>query len=376
MKPPLFIRPLSAAEVRELEASLRSRDAFTLRRSQILLASARGSRSSQIAEYLGCDDQTVRNALRAFQGEGLGCLTAKSSAPHRVQAVWSKARDDELRELLHQSPRVFGKPRSTWTLQLIAQVCFERGMTSRELSAEAIRLTLERLDINWKRAKHWMTSPDPHYALKKARRDRLIRLSAQHPEWVLGFEDEVWWSRVAQPSLHAWTAGPPLKVQLLQSDANDPDPDAVACYGFLRHDTHQVLLRFVEGRPLGEVTMQFLDWLCGCVAQEGKHVLVVIWDDASWHTCEEVAHWVEEQNRRAERGEGMKVVICELPVASPWLNNIEPCWTHAKRAVMEVDRKLTAAEITNRVCEHFQCERPPYLKTDSVGDGERNGGSS
>jgi DNA-binding NarL/FixJ family response regulator len=66
MKPPLFIRPLSAAEVHELEASLRSRDAFTLRRSQILLASARGSRSSQIAEYLGCDDQTVRNVLRAF----------------------------------------------------------------------------------------------------------------------------------------------------------------------------------------------------------------------------------------------------------------------------------------------------------------------
>jgi hypothetical protein len=48
-----------------------------------------------------------------------------------------------------------------------------------------------------------MTSPDPHYARKKAARDRLIRLSAQHPEWVLGFEDEVWWSRVAQPLLHA-----------------------------------------------------------------------------------------------------------------------------------------------------------------------------
>jgi transposase len=221
-----------------------------------------------------------------------------------------------------------------------------------------------------------MTSPDPHYALKKARRDRLIRLSVQHPEWILGFEDEVWWSRVAQPSLHAWTAGPPLKVQPLKSDANDPDPDAIACYGFLRHDTHQVRLRFVEGRPLGDVTIQFLDWLCRCVAQEGKQVLVVIWDDASWHTCAEVAHWVEEQTRRAERGAGVKVVTCELPVASPWLNNIEPCWTHAKRAVMEVDRKLTAAEITNRVCEHFQCERLPYLQTDSVGNAERNGDSS
>ena len=82
MKPPLFVRPLSAAEVRELEGSLRSRDAFTLRRSQILLASARGARPSQIAKHLSCATQTVRNALRAFQGEGLNRLTAKSQAPH------------------------------------------------------------------------------------------------------------------------------------------------------------------------------------------------------------------------------------------------------------------------------------------------------
>jgi len=186
---------------------------------------------------------------------------------------------------------------------------------------------------------------------------------------VLGFEDEVWWSRVAQPTLHAWTADAPMQVQLLQPDAGDPDPDAVACDGFLRHDTHKVLLRFVEGRPLGELTVQFLEWLCECVTQEQKHVLVVIWDNASWHTSAEIAGWVQAQNQRAKRGQGVRVVMCELPAASPWLNNIEPCWTHAKGAVMEVDRKLTAEEIMNRVCEHFGCELLPYLKTLSASDG-------
>ena len=58
------------------------------------------------------------------------------------------------------------------------------------------------------------------------------------------------------------------------------------------------------------------------------------------------------------------MVICELPVASPWLNNIEPCWTHAKKAIMEPDRKLTAQEITSRVCDHFGCELLPYLKSE------------
>src|SRR3712207_8584905 len=39
---------------------------------------------------------------------------------------------------------------------------------------------------------------------KKHQRDRLIRLAATHPQWALGFEDECWWSRLAQPALHTW----------------------------------------------------------------------------------------------------------------------------------------------------------------------------
>jgi len=36
----------------------------------------------------------------------------------------------------------------------------------------------------------------------------------------------------------------------------DPDPVAIACYGLLRADTRQMLLRFVDGRPVSQVTIQ------------------------------------------------------------------------------------------------------------------------
>jgi hypothetical protein len=48
MRPPTFVRPLAEEEQQLLMAGLRSRDAFTLRRSQILLASAEGQRPSAI----------------------------------------------------------------------------------------------------------------------------------------------------------------------------------------------------------------------------------------------------------------------------------------------------------------------------------------
>src|SRR2546423_4917481 len=110
MKPPLFVRPLAEAERAALRRGLRSPDAFTLRRCQILLASDRGQRPAQIAAALGYGTQTVRDALRAFAAEGLGCLRAKPKTPKTIHAAWPRGRDHDLRALLQQSPRTFGKP--------------------------------------------------------------------------------------------------------------------------------------------------------------------------------------------------------------------------------------------------------------------------
>jgi transposase len=167
MKPPLFVRPLSDAERTALRDGRRSADAFTLRRCQILLASDRGQRPSAIAATVGCSAQSVRNALRAFAADGLDCLQPRSTRPHTTHPVWPKDRDHDLRALLHQSPRTVGQTTSLWTLARAARVCFERGWTSRPLSGEAIRQVLKRLGVGWKRAKHWLVSPDPDYARKK-----------------------------------------------------------------------------------------------------------------------------------------------------------------------------------------------------------------
>jgi transposase len=169
MKPPLFVRPLTEAEGAGLRQGLRSPDAFTLRRCQVLLASAEGQRPSRIAAALGCATQTVRDAIRAFAAEGLACLRQKPRRPKTIHAAWPKQRDEDLRALLHHSPRDLGQPTSLWTLALAARVCHEKGWTARVLSGEAIRLALKRLGVGWKRAKHWITSPDPDYARKKKR---------------------------------------------------------------------------------------------------------------------------------------------------------------------------------------------------------------
>jgi transposase len=167
MRPPIYVRPLTDTEREQVEAGLRSPDAFVLRRCQIVLASARGEQAPAIAQRLGCGDQTVRNALHAFNARGLAALRPGSRRAKTIRRAFDAAGAERLRALLHQSPRTFDKPTGLWTLALAAAVSFEQGLTAEPVSDETIRMTLKRLGVGWKRAKRWLTSPDPAYARKK-----------------------------------------------------------------------------------------------------------------------------------------------------------------------------------------------------------------
>jgi DDE superfamily endonuclease len=222
----------------------------------------------------------------------------------------------------------------------------------------------------WRRATHGITSPDPAYAHKKARRDRLIRLATAHPDWLLGFEDEVWWSRLARPALHAWQDdAPPIRLVERAVTSDDPAPKALACDGLLarswdarQHRTEALWLRFVAGRPVSAVTIDFLRWCAEQAQGLGKRAVLLVWDNAPWHESQSVRTWLRTHNRHVKRtGQGVRLVVCFLPVQSPWLNPIEPKWLAGKRRGAEPARLLTAPEVVERVCAAYGCPHHPYL---------------
>src|SRR5436309_7995795 len=97
--------------------------------------------------------------------------------------------------------------------------------------------------------------------LPKKRRDRIIELAESQPDYVLGFEDEGWWSRETQPDLHSWCQGEPLRLEEQTVGKNDEEAKAIACYGLYLPSGNEMLVRFVEGRPVSAVTCTFLAWL-------------------------------------------------------------------------------------------------------------------
>jgi hypothetical protein len=195
-----------------------------------------------------------------------------------------------------------------------------------------------------------------------------MRLAEDEVDWVVGFLDECWWSRVAQPNLHSFSAaGEPLRLVEQPLGKDDSDPKAISCYGLYVPELAKTWLRFVEGRPVSAITTRFLEWWCSQKLEGlAKKVLVLIWDNASWHISREVRRWIGRHNREVKvkksgSGSGVRIVSCLLPKKSPWLNAIEPKWVHGERKVVEPEGLLGAYELADRVCAAFGCPHYEHL---------------
>jgi transposase len=197
----------------------------------------------------------------------------------------------------------------------------------------------------------------------------LIQKASAEPGWVVGFADEVWFSRLAQPSLSTWSWSPsdkPVRLYQKERDERDKRAKALACYGLYLPQQSRMLLRFVEGRPVSALTCQFLAWLADQFQRELHSqeitVLVLFWDNASWHVSHQVRQWVGQHNRRVKRDGGLRLLVCPLPKKSPWLNKIESKWVHGKRAVVEPEQVLSPEELADRLCCYYGCEHHEHLK--------------
>lgn len=181
-----------------------------------------------------------------------------------------------------------------------------------------------------------------------------------HDDWLLVEQDECWFSRFAQPHTHAWSVERALRLVQREPTKHEPH-QAVACFGAVRHDTQAVYLYFSDGQPNSEQMWVFIIGLLALARAEGKRVVVIIWDQASWHMSKRLRHWMRAYNRHAKQCGEPRLLTHLLPIKSPWLNGIEPRWMHAKRCVCEPDGDLSPFELIRRLCAHFNTQ--PFFNT-------------
>ena len=204
--------------------------------------------------------------------------------------------------------------------------------------------------------------------LEKNARDRLIWLAQAHPDWALGFEDEVWWSRVAQPRLRTWAEAHAAAIAGTGTGQNRPGPEG---FGVLRgfgpsprpsdrSRAHAAALRGWSAGECGHDRLSEVELpIVGAPAGQG---LGLDLGQRPLAYQPDGAHRICAHNQLTKRtGQGVRILVCYLPSKSPWLNPIEPKWMHGKRAIVEPARLLPADELADRVCARFDCVHAPHL---------------
>lgn len=190
--------------------------------------------------------------------------------------------------------------------------------------------------------------------------------------------------------MHAW-APPDRPLRLIEREAphDEEAPKALACYGVYLPEQEaeateaektedkkpdstewdpkpDMLLRFVKGRPVSEVTTTFLEWVCQRLSERSVRVWALVWDRASWHLSHKVRRWIRKHNKTVKQEGGVRILECALPSKSPWLNPIEPKWLHGKRAVCEPDGELTPDDLIERVHAYYGCEQVSLIEQETA----------
>ena len=162
------IREFTTDEKEQLEKGLRSSSAYTVRCSQMLLSNAEGRTAPRIAQDLHCSAQSVRRAIHGFNNDGPSAIYEKSRRPHCAAFSFNEGALERLKDITDSSPRDYGQEHSLWSLERLAEVCKQKGLTERKIGGTTMSEALRRAGINWKRARKRLRSTDEAYEEKKS----------------------------------------------------------------------------------------------------------------------------------------------------------------------------------------------------------------
>jgi len=326
------VRPLTDEEQEALDRLMSRAVGRVALRAQMISLSARGFSAPEIARIQDCAEATVYKWIDRFDEEGPSGLYDREREG-RSPKIDEEA-EEELKRLLEASPPEEGENASRWTAPRLARHLEESlGI---EVHPETVRRALRRLGFSWTRPRRRL--PPTNGEEYQQRMAKVVEAIAKvGDETTVLFEDETEVKRFP-PLRRMWQPIGEQRAVNVPSKNED-----FAFYGVVDVLEGKV---YTERYPkeISEHTISFLE---SVLARTTGRVLL-IWDQARWHTSGAVTDWIEQQDR-------LDVLL--LPPRAPETNPIEDLWREMKRAVAAcLERSLDRLE---EACLQFLDRQTP-----------------
>jgi transposase len=324
----IYVRSITPEESEILDHWERADDVVGYRRARILRLSEAGWKSEEIANALGLHIETIRQTIKDFNKGGIPAIAPRPRSGGS-QPVYTDEVAEAAETLVRQKPPL-EQDRATWTLVGLSEILAARFDHIATMSHEAVRRLLKQRGITYRRAKEWLSSPDPLYDVHKTQRDRLLAIARAAPDGAAMWLDQSWFVRWPYQFWDWATKDDMPRVAKRWSEA----VDTTALYAALDDETQEAFLNWAEGQPNSEITIEFLEALMAHLNTQGKRFVVLIWDKASWHTSNRTTQWIRDYNRRAKQEGLTRLITCLLPTRSPWLMPLESVFGWIKHQIL------------------------------------------
>jgi transposase len=313
-------------------------------RSMVALASRRGLSSGTVCDFLGIDQRTHRNYLRAFNNGGLAALFARPTRSTR------KFDDEAIKqavfELLHEPPSNYGINRTTWIIPELSRILREKGHPA---CPDVIRRITKAAGYRWRKARKVLTSADPEYR-EKVRHIQNILAALQENEAFFSIDEFGPFTIRAQGGRALVGPGETLTVpqyqkskgSLIMTSALELSQNQLTYFYSPRKDTGEML------RMLSKLLQQYAH----------KSRIFLSWDAASWHLSKMLHAHVAEHNDAVTKGAvaGPLVELAPLPAGAQFLNVIESVFSGMARAII-ANSNYESVDEARAAIERYVLER-------------------
>ena len=339
------IREPSADERAELQRMKREEIGRVAMRAHMMLLSDRGLSAFDIADLHDVTHPTVYKWMSRFDEEGPEGLfdREREGRPRKIDEDVER----EIETLLQSDPTEEGENASRenasrWTTPRIAEY-LERKLGV-DVHPETVRDALKRLEYSWTRPRRQLRK-GPDYEGRLA--ELAERIGEVGPETTVLFADETEVKRFP-PLRRMWQpVGEQTAVWVPEQNGD------FALYGALDICTGQTYTKAFD-REISDHTVEFLE----TIRAETTGKVLVIWDQATWHTSKRVQRFIEDRGR---------FETFRLPKRAPEANPMEDLWRELKEQVAVcLERSLDALRESCR--RYFQNLSPQQaLRTAGIG---------
>ena len=345
--PSKLLERIDAKDVPTLKKWRNSNDHRHWQIAKALEMAVEGASRKEILDKVETIYKTLNQWLAGYQAKGLKAFEVRPHIKNKNAVVAIRDRKEKLIKLIHETPKLHGLNRTSWSMTALTLVY--NKLYAPSVTYAQICRCVSQMGYRYKKTREMLTSPDPKFREKITKIQSILQKLRSNEKFFS--IDEY------GPVSIKIKGGRTLKHKTESPDVVPEKQKAkgiVICTAALELSTNQITHFYSTKKNTFEM-IKLIDML---ISQYGdQETLFLCWDAVSWHNSKILKLYIEDHNKLRKP----EIKLAPLPACTQFLNVIESVFGGLAKAVIHNSAYESVEECKGAIDVHFSA-RNQYFK--------------